>query len=322
MPAVDVRSVIIYVFTAAFVTGFAFSVGFGRFSHCHAAELKPETIEAVQTHLVGRRGLRNFHLAFLGDSTCRHIHASLIHFLHTGSYPKNTVQPNYLEGGFPTRVEHKNFISHTLNHTSVCDCFCPEGPFIPWGRMHKIWENSYFFQAARNNYVTHITKAGSFESHGHWDPIQIYSNATYRKRVARISYSPSQFSWRGNWEQTIRVHVSRLIPKPRYIVINAGLWPHDLMENGTLPGIRNALDDHGIIGIYRTTTKQLQDNSTTLAPHDIAGCKHLHYCMDLSWTGSVTNPDEYLDKSHFRANVNRQFVEQLLNLLQQIATSS
>jgi hypothetical protein len=266
------------------------------------------------------RGPRNLHLAFLGDSIGRHMHASLVYYLHTGEYLTNTPQPNLLEGGLPTREEFRAFAEATMNHTEVCDCLRPEGPFIPWGRMHRIWENAYYLQEERNNYVTQITKAGYFESHGHWDPSQIYSNDTYRNEVRGMEYPPSHFLWQGDWEQTIRDHISRLVLKPRYVVVNAGLWPNDLLKNGTLPAIRRALDDHDMVGIYRTTTKQIQDVTTTLVPHDVEGCRHLHYCMDLSWTGTITDPAEYSDLAHFRANTTRRFNKQLLGMLQEIVS--
>ena len=266
------------------------------------------------------RGLRNLHLAFLGDSINRYMYTSLLYYLHNGEYLTNTPKPNLLEGGFSTRVEFQAFAQAMMNYTDVCDCFTPEGPFIPWGRMHRIWANAYYLQEETNNYVTYIAKAGYFESHGHWDPSQIYSNATYRNQVRGMEYPPSHFLWQGDWEQTIRNHISRLVPKPRYVVVNAGLWQHDLLNNGTLPAIRRALDDHDMVGIYRTTTKKIQDVTTTLVPHDVEGCRHLHYCMDMSWTGNITDPAEYSDKAHFRANANRKFVEQLLGMLQEIVS--
>lgn len=207
---------------------------------------------------IDSREPRNLNLAFLGDSLCRHMYYSLVYYLFTGHYLENQPTPNFHEGGFPTRKEYRAFVAATLNYTEACDCFTPEGPFIPWGRMHRIWANNYFPQPERNNYITHITKAGSFEAHGHWNASQIMSNATYRDMVRKTEYPPAFFACRGNWQETIREHLSKLIPKPRYVVLNAGLWPHDLLENYTLPAIRRALNEHDMIGIYKTTTKKLK----------------------------------------------------------------
>ena len=164
----------------------------------------------------------------------------------------------------------------------------------------------------------HINKSGKFEAHGHWDPCQVLINDTYRDEIHEKQYVKNQFAWRGNWEQTIRNHTSKLVPKPHYVVINAGAWPHDLLKIDTLANIRQALDDNEMIGIYKTTTKKIDDTSTTLVKHDIEGCRHLHFCMDLSWTGNITDPEEFVDKAHFRANVKRKFNEQFLDLLQNI----
>ena len=101
--------------------------------------------------------------------------------------------------------------------------------------------------------------------------------------------------------------------------MNAGLWPHDLNET-TLGTIRAALDEHGLVGIYKTTNKKLDEATTALRPDDAAGCRALHHCLDLSWTGRVRDAREYMDASHFGPNVNVNLTVQLLRLLKEIST--
>jgi len=189
-------------------------------------------------------------------------------------------------------------------------------------KLHLIYENVYYRGAERNNYVTMIAKFGKFEAHGHWSPLdvyepQIHTNLSSPNRLDRVT----PYLWRFNWTQIIRHHLAYLQPKPNYVVINAGMWAHDL-NNVTLPAIRQALDDTGMIGIYRTTTKTLEDTSTELMPHDAEACQWIHYCHDVSWTGNVTDPSEYSDLKHFRANMNRIIGQQLLDLLQHIRSQS
>lgn len=177
------------------------------------------------------------------------------------------------------------------------------------------------------NYITLITKAGNFESHGHWDPTQIYTNTTYRQEVGTKpatlkTYPPGYFLWAGDWVQTIHMHIARLQPKPQIVVMNAGLWPHDLADKNftMLYQMRQALDQYGMIGVYKTTHKKLGDESTQLEEYEVVACRVMHYCLDLSWTGNINDPVEYQDKAHFRPNVNRNMTVQLMELLQRIAS--
>jgi hypothetical protein len=277
----------------------------------------------------------NLRLAFLGDSTCRHLFLSLSYFLFSGNpVTFNNATRRLIEGDFPTRKEYNHYILDSYNETLACDCYTPEGRFIPWGNTHKTWSNIYFHHDGNSdnggnsdnngngnigsdgNFLSHITKAGYFEAHGHWTPSQIYTNQTYMQTVSRKQYKIRSFLWAGNWEYAIRHHIATIVPKPEYVVINAGLWPHDLNNRTTFRSIRKALEDHNMTGIYKTTNKQIGDMTTELLPHDADGCDILHYCLNFSWTGLVSDQEGlYLDKAHFGPNVNANFTKQLLSLL-------
>jgi hypothetical protein len=267
----------------------------------------------------------NLRLAFFGDSTCRHLFLMLTAFLHNGTMPANDdpPKPNLIEGGFATHRAYEEFIVRSYNSTLACNCYTPPGVFQPWGLNHlKRWQNIYYHDD-KDNYITHITKQGSFEAHGHWDATQIYSNATYHRRVANTSattttYPPGYFLWASDWVQTIRYHIAKLRPKPKFLVINAGLWPHDLHNATILQQMRQALDEHDMVGIYKTTHKQLGDNSSLVAPYEQLACQVFHYCWNLSWTAQENDPADYQDKAHFRPTVNGKMTEQLLRLLQNI----
>ena len=172
----------------------------------------------------------NLRLAFLGDSTCRHIFLSLSYYLLSGRYINfNNATRRLTTGQFPTQKDYEQYILDAYNGTLECDCHTPEGPFLPWGRTHKIWQNMYFHgggagagddddrDSFEGNFLSHITKPGYFEAHGHWDPAQIYANRTYRHGVRGQHYPVGEFRWAGDWEQTIRSHIARIVPKPDYV---------------------------------------------------------------------------------------------------------
>jgi hypothetical protein len=260
----------------------------------------------------------------------------------------DTTVPTLVNGGYPSRKAYKEAIVSYFNDTLACDCHQPEGKYPTRKRLAKIWENMYYNN--NNNIVTYVQKMGAHDAHGQWDPRRIYNNTekkknetststtisttTYLQEVSTQKYRPRKFAWHGNWEYVIRSHLAALTPKPRYVVLNAGFWGHDFFHdnNATLPAIRRALDDHDMIGIYKTTHKargeKETDNSTstttvdsTLQPHDALGCLWMHHCWNLSWTGAVNDPSLYQDEIHFRSTMNGKFAAELLDLLRTISSS-
>ena len=89
-------------------------------------------------------------------------------------------------------------------------------------------------------------------------------------------------------------------------------------DTNVLPEIRQALDDTGMIGIYKTTTKGVRDTSTELEYHDAEGCKILHYCLNLNWTAEITDPNMYADTKHFKGPTYQKMNEQLLKVMDSI----
>jgi hypothetical protein len=111
--------------------------------------------------------------------------------------------------------------------------------------------------------------------------------------------------------------------KPDYLLYNAGMWAHDLNDPHVQKSIKDALDDTGIKGIYKTTTFQRNNRlGWRLGRHDDANCRLMPYCLDLSWTRTIRGSKHYFDGKHFRAHVNKQMNDQLLGLLSQIGWRS
>lgn len=283
----------------------------------------------------------NLHLAIMGDSTSRQLFHALAYFTYTGTYETNNMTPTLLNGGYPSQEAYKDAIFNYYNGSISLDSHVPTRIGNLNAILHILYNNFYYSDNGNfhsrpnatssstitNNALTYINKFGKHEAHGHWDPIQIYTNITYQQQIQQENYVlqhpkhvPSDlqpYLWRGNWEHTIRTHVAQLVPKTRFLVLNAGIWDHDLMENDTLPGIRRALDDHGIIGIYKTTHYSLGEQRTEALPGDVRGCQLMHYCWNLSWTASMDR-EEYGDAHHFKPRVNERLATELLALLKRI----
>jgi hypothetical protein len=134
-------------------------------------------------------------------------------------------------------------------------------------------------------------------------------------------YTPPDWSY--DWASLITEHISKLKPKPKYLVFNAGHWHHDLGEAAVRGSIEQALNATDIVGIYKTTTfSDGDDDPATFArkhDHDAHVCKSMqNRCIDVSWTNNLSGPVHYFDAKHFRSHVNTAMNMQLLNLLNEL----
>jgi hypothetical protein len=263
--------------------------------------------------------IQNLHMAFVGDSLTRYQYMSFVHFVQTGRWIKNVDAPNMIHHAGMTWYQYYSNTEQLWNGTETCDCYRPDGPwFRVKKRVHVISENRYYRHIERNNYISVIQKFGHIEAHGHWDPSQVY-NSHHAVNLTSPDVRGRAFAWRfHNWQDIIRLHLAKLDPKPTIVLLNAGRWPHDLDNVTNVHAIRRALDEHGMVGIYKTTTKIKTDTSTNIDSYEIEACKILHYCLDMSWTGTLSNNSDYVDLKHFSALVNRRFNEQLIDLLEKI----
>jgi hypothetical protein len=271
------------------------------------------------------------HIAFIGDSLTRYQYLNLAYFTHHGEWITNSAVPNLMsEGMFPSWNEYYRYAGMLLNETEQCDCYRPQGNYMAIRKMNQIHENRYYVSSPlslSNNstsitdatrYLTMIQKMGEFEAHGHWLPEEVYQ-PFHAINITVPDASGQRYAWRyKDWDSIVLEYLAKLVPKPQYVVLNAGLWPHDLHNASVIDALRRALDSSGMQGIYKTTTKEKSDLDTTVAAYEEYACKVLHHCLNLSWTGSLNKTDEhYVDQKHFTATVNRMFNEQLLQLIDQ-----
>lgn len=262
---------------------------------------------------------RNLHLAMVGDSLTRYQYIALVHYLQRrGEWIQNSEMPNFImERTFKDHGKWAGFYNATnnLGGNSQCDCFRKADPGnSEWHQF--VYENRYYMDTQLNNSVTFINKNGRLDATGHWEaPFDIQHPPT----ESDFLNGNFNFSWRYDWNNTIRNHIAKLEPKPKYVVINAGHWKHDLGSIHVLRGIRKALDDTGIVGIYKTTTAGQKETVGNSKPkrHDFEACKVLHYCYNVSWTAEVPE-DQYWDGLHFLARTYQRLNEQLFGLIEEI----
>jgi len=279
--------------------------------------------------LKGAKIPRNLRLAFIGDSLSRHQFLSLIYYLQSNGHWDPP--PPYIEGMFPTRLQHRSYISQHLNNSMACNCHRPEGNYQAARKLHLMYGNMYYLDNNNNNNnaLTLIEKMGKAEAHGHWDPRTVFDEQLHTQRATIDNYVNDDnatgkippYTWAGNWSYIIRHHLANydVQYKPKYVIINAGLWEHDFTDNRTtsLLDIRRALDDNNMVGIYKTTTKMITETSSELELHDQWGCEILHHCLNLSWTGpNITDPSDYFpDGKHFKSHIYARMNQQLLQML-------
>jgi len=254
---------------------------------------------------------RNLHLAFIGDSVTRYQYVSLVYFLKTGQWWNQDEHPTLLyRVDFASWNEYFLWSNKQLQPEEQCDCARPGG-----GGYYNINENRYFFDPVRNNSVSINIKFGKATTHGHMTA-PIDPNATID-----VSRQPP-YAWENyGWNQTITEHIAKLVPKPDFLVFNAGLHANRLTNPETQQSILDALAATNIIGIYKTTTRSMnldRKKGFSRGRHDKSLCgKVFPDCMDLGWVGDLIGPDYYHDDVHLKSAGNTLMNLQLLAYLRE-----
>jgi hypothetical protein len=300
-----------------------------------------------QDENLGRHIPRNLRIVFVGDSITRYIYLSLVYFLTHGCWvtdgdPFLEMKANQNFSATSTNNENKNDYSSTtwndyLNYTNMalqgttfnkkgeeCDCYRNWDKKMNW---NKHVENRYYSDPDRGNYITYITKFGKNNFHGHWNATHVYDRHV-------LSFDRVPFAWHfATWGGFVRDHLAKMHPKPDYFVFNSGHWKdHELRNVQVLHNLYQALNDHGIHGIYRTTTfRDDEDNyeqfkNAPTRKHDDKVCEVFgprHGCHNVSWTADLEGTSvHYLDSVHFRSHVYTQINLELLDLLAKLPSSS
>jgi hypothetical protein len=263
---------------------------------------------------------QGLHLVMMGDSVTRYQCISMMHYLHTGSWIKDSIAEaddfNLLwVKTFPSFNDHYQYATQYFGNALQCDCY---RLFDPRMNMSNVYDNWYWHDTCRNNSLSCIAQYGQYRMGGQWLPSEISDTTLYLSTNYGVASTPPP-KWQYNWTDTIQYHVANLRPHPQYVVINSGLWKrHQLKHRSIFRQIQQAIAQNGMRSIYKTTTKLIQDTSTQLEPHDRIGCQVMDRCLNLSWTGNLTNPSDYMDDKHFPSHINTIFNMQLLQLLQRM----
>lgn len=281
-------------------------------NHQQQAEVPPAILERP----------RDLHIAFVGDSVTRYMYLDFVYYLKTNQWVHDEEYPNILNAKhFPSWNDHYNASMLALAPHEECDCFRNNPKNSSHIDKEETIENRYFSDPERNNYATFIEIFGGYPPHGHWQPEEVY-----KKHVLDFEQLQTDpFVWKYDWPALIRKYLSKLDPRPDYLVFNEGLWiEHELGDEDVRQSIKDALDDTGIIGIYKTTT--LPNINSGLAKrsagvvfnrHDDVMCDMFENYLDLTWTKDLGD-EHYWDGVHFKPHVNRGMNMELLDKLQKL----
>jgi len=274
-------------------------------------------------------GLR---VVMLGDSIMRYHFLMLVHYLHTGGWVHDTMKPNIVNertfkhmGGWS--AFHRELRSYFGPDSFLCDCFrCNATDFWKVTILSLVENEHYRDRGCHDNFISFFSKFGDLGFRGYYDASDIsrwFQTSTESSRtmvnISDDAYEQANFRWRyRGYGPFLRNIVGKMEPRPRFVVINEGLWTDkDLSNEASLREIRDIIRDLGMISIYKTTTKDIKEKEPGLLPHDEMCCKIFDHCLRMDWTACV-DKKEYWDAVHFKAHVNLRSSEMLLDLLQDL----
>jgi hypothetical protein len=257
------------------------------------------------------QGLR---LVMMGDSVTRYQYLSLAYFLRHGTwwnatYPKNLVN----EKTFGSYDSFFRETSQLLAPYERCDCHRPIGEMAL--HMELLVENRYFQDPTRDNVLIYITAFGHPSNgtvHGRWKPQDALLLGESNFSVP----DGQQYEWEhADWDWVISQYMTKLVPKPTHVLVNAGIWPNDFDQLEARTRLKLALQASNMTGIFKTTSYDRRlgpwRNAATIDP---IMCRLLDKCLDILWSNCVMQRYMY-DGIHFVEPIYRIFNEELLELV-------
>lgn len=258
---------------------------------------------------------RGLHLAFIGDSLSRYQYLSLAHFLRYGVFPDPAAHPNFvMESTHKSWMDFFNDTNSALLPFERCDCFRAENRNIH-ALVNRWRENRYFYDPISENSLVFLIKKGWHPSTFTWKPGSIHQEPLqYTPQLPQ--YLPPSQPVEGDWLSLVD-HLAGLNPRPHIVVLNSGLWkPKHLIQPEIQDKVVQRLKEHNMIGIYKTTTKRLDDpHPKENEQYEKILCRKM-LCLDSSWTDYVSS-DLYWDNLHFVEPIYKRLNIQLLQLLKE-----
>ena len=271
--------------------------------------------------------VENLHIAMMGDSLTRYQYLSLVNFLENDTWNTTIVQDGVtrdfvnlqtFRDDWPGPTERDTrwikFFEITANQVfkgkESCDCYRINAKEY----LTAVREVRYYANNETNNFVSFFPRWGNRGTRGMFSPhdvLQQQGNQSYLNKEV----DPSKFRWNYNWTSIIRNYISNMEPKPQYFLFNSGIWGNQYLTKPILLAIREALLEHQIVGIYKTTTrKKDQRGVKALAWYELFACE-LFPCLGTQWTADL-NQNDYWDNLHFYGRVYRRMNLQLFGLLE------
>jgi hypothetical protein len=256
-------------------------------------------------------------LVMIGDSLTRYQYLSLAYFLRTSTwYNSSSEGPDiFSHRGMETSTWSAlhNYTTQLMRPNERCDCHRPPR-MVSKTRRHlaKHIENRYFMDDGRDNMLVYL------QAYGHMSPIHGRVPAVIAMQnisAFHFEHKPTKSTWwYDDWEHCVTDYVAKLEPKPTHVIFNAGIWNHNFSIPGVGRKIAQALNESGIIGIWKTTTYQA--GGIPLANESDALMSALFHprVLDSSWTSKV-KPQLYWDTFHFLEPVYRAQNEDMLELV-------
>ena len=336
--------------------------------------------------------LRNLRLVFLGDSVMRYQYLSLAYYIRYGYWYDTSVVVNNLMNAHsfhhpfhPNEDWNEFFLqsNRILHPMEICDCIRGSGNINQSSSSASndiLVERRYFYDHRTNNMLVYINMNGIETSpgrgyYGRLKPETIFT-PNFRSMVGMVSRmeridpgngsndSNHRIEWEYfTWDDVIRHHIglldfhyNRSVSEPAqpnaYVLLNAGLHPHDFHNPTTIRNVVDALRDTELYGTWKTTTytkvhvlheqqqgngiaaattqldesvteqdveQNTKHNVTSTAISDEYMCQALlpHECFNVSWILRLTLPISryYVDNLHFMEPIYRMMNEEYLQQL-------
>lgn len=238
--------------------------------------------------------LRNFKIAFMGDSLTRYQYLDLVYFLKYGNWIEPTILPSMTYGPrHGTWDAFFNFSKSLLHPFEQCDCFREEE-----GAAHRLldWasENRYYYDPSTNNSVSYFQKFGKLPFRSYWEYNAVHQSHELIKERSKLPNNTSKIL---NWTLAINNFIANIKPKPEILVFNAGHWKHEFLDASAREKIIEVIAQNDMVSVYKTTSKRKEDNNTIMMEYEQEFCKLADYCLDLSWTGMLS-PKMFWDGNH------------------------
>lgn len=258
-------------------------------------------------------------LFMIGDSLMKNQFMSLAYLKHTESFMPHNVfttihdahhKDNGMEDYHTYFVRTNNFLSPY----GFCDCHRD----FYW---MNVYENRYYVDASRNISIASIHFVGDKQPiRGQWLPNHpLFSNDSLRQPLLDEAVPVPLVNWNFTLQEYL-LHIvpTFLTPKPKTILLNAGMWLNSFGDSAYADSVIAAAKSSFDRVIWKTTNcrRSQLGQSGIHRPElrvDSYMCERVE-CFNIDWTCDA-KPDDMVDHGHFQYwvynKINEQFMQHL-----------